>query len=134
MSEPPVVVMQDAEQFTIDYLQGLLPGLSQLAGYKVGTKVTPGTTPRMFVQVRKIGGDEEQRVAERARIDIRVWDDNQPGSDAARMRNARILLAHMRRDLGCRVMAVPVNLPDPADPTVLHTLFTIEPIIRGSQQ
>lgn len=134
MSDAPIVVMQDVDQFMVDYLNGLLPTLTQMVGYKVGTKIPAGVTPKLFVQVRKIGGDEEQRVAERARIDIRVWDDNQPGSDAARMRNARILLAHMRRDLGCRVMAVPVNLPDPADPTVLHTLFTIEPILRGVQQ
>lgn len=129
----PAVEMVDAELFVVEHVRGLVGSVTALSGLTVGTKVEPGKTPKMFVQVRKIGGDEVQRVAERPRVDLRVWGDNQPGGDHHRMQLTRTLLAHIRRDLGCRVMAVPVNLPDPADPTIQHTLMTIEPILRGVQ-
>lgn len=129
----PAVEMVDAELFMVEHVRGLIASVSALSGLRVGTKVAPASTPRMYVQVRKIGGSEVERVAERPRIDLRVWGDNQPGGDHFRMQLARTLLAHIRRDLGCRVMAVPVNLPDPADPTIQHTLMTIEPILRGVQ-
>jgi hypothetical protein len=130
----PVVLMQDAEQYMAGYVRDLIAATPQLAGYKVGTTVAAGTTPKLYVQVRKIGGTEDQGLNERARVDLRVWGDNQPGGDYERMQTARVILAHIRRDLNPPVMAVPVNLPDPADQTVMHTLFTIEPTLRGVQQ
>lgn len=131
----PLVLMQDAEEYMIDYFSDLLPKHSRLADYKPGVKAAPGVTPYMFIQVRKSGaGQQLDRVGERPRIDIRVWGDNEPAGDHARMKVARILLAHIRRDLGCRIMAEPVNLPDPDNPEVMHTMFTIETILRGKQR
>jgi hypothetical protein len=130
----PIVLMQDADQYMVDYVRTLIVATPQLAGYKVGTTVAVGTTPKLYVQVRKIGGIEDQGLNERARVDLRVWGDNQPGGDYERMLAARIILAHIRRDLNPPVMAVPVNLPDPVDQTVMHTMFTIEPVTRGTQQ
>jgi hypothetical protein len=128
----PLVVMKDAEQVVVNYLRSVIGTDSNLTGYTVGTKVASGMTPKMFLQVRKIGGDRFQRIAERPRLDVRVWD--QAGADFKRMQTARRALAHLCTDLGCAVMAEPVNLPDPADPTIDHTLFTVEPVLKGDQE
>lgn len=123
-----VLVMPDVEKVMVDYLFTLIPMLPETAQLKVGTQVASGVTPTDFIQVRHIGGTEEQRVASRPLVDVRVWAE--PADRRSLV--ARILLAHMRRDLDCRTAATPIGLPDPANPSKLHTLFTIELLLRST--
>ena len=126
----PLVVPADPEKVVVDFIHDLIPTLPDLSGWVVSTIIPAGKTPSKRIAVRSVGGTDEQVVADRPRVDIRVWGD---GTEANRSRTARLLLAHLRRQFRCRVFASPVPLPDPADNTKTLTLFTVELLLRGAQ-
>ena len=126
----PVVVPADPEKTVVDFIHALIPTLPDLSGWTVSTKIPDGVTPVKRIAVRSIGGSDEQFVADRPRLDIRVWGD---GTEANRSRISRLILAHLRRQFRCRTFAAPVPLPDPADNTKMLTLFSVELLLRGTQ-
>lgn len=126
----PLVTYTDAELVVVDYLRTLLPDLEP-ATYKIGTKVPPGVTPTRYLQVRQSGGDDLQRVIARPRVDVRVWSDG--ADDNESMFIARTLHGRLRQQFGATTFALPVQLPDPADNTRNHVMFTIELLLRGVQ-
>ena len=126
----PLVIPADPEKVVVDFIHDLIPTLPDLNGWTVSTVIPAGVTPVKRIAVRSIGGSDEQVVADRPRVDIRVWGD---GTEANRSRIARLLLAHLRRQFRCRVFASPVPLSDPADNTKMLTLFTVELLLRGTQ-
>lgn len=133
-----VIVPKDAEKVVTDAVKvvidaGALPTPPVGSAWKRGTTVTPGVTPQWFIQVRMIGGDDEQRVATRPLVDLRVWADGTSATEATRSLAARTLLGHLQSSLRCGVFALPVPLPDPADPSKIHTLFTVQLLTKGVQ-
>lgn len=129
-----VVIPSDAEKLVTDAVKavidaGALP--TAPSGWKRGTTVAPGVTPTWFIQVRMIGGEDEQAVATRPLVDVRVWADGTSATEGARSLAARTLLGHLRTRFPCRVFALPVPLPDPADPSKIHTLFTVQLLAKG---
>ena len=135
----PVVVQQDPEKILTDFVLtvidgGHLPTPPVGSAWKRGTTVAPGVTPTWFVQVRAVGGEDENRVAERPLVDVRVWADGSPATEATVKFAARVLLARIRQAFPARVFAVPVQIPDPADPSKVHVLFTVQLLTRGVQQ
>jgi hypothetical protein len=126
----PLVIPADPEKVVVDFIHDLIPTLSDLTGWTVSTKIPDGQTPVKRIGVRSIGGSDEQVVADRPRVDIRVWGD---GTEANRSRVARLLLAHLRKQFRVSLFAAPVPLPDPADNTKTLTLFTVELLLRGTQ-
>jgi len=134
----PAVVPADAEKVITDRVKeiidaGLLPAPPEGKVWARRTVIDSGVTPTWTIQVRVVGGTPEQVVADRPLVDLRIWADGTAATDATRSRAARVLLAHLRRRLPCRIFAAPVPLPDPADTSKVHTLFTIQPLIRGEQ-
>ena len=134
----PVVVPADAEKLLTDFVQtviagGYMPAPPAGQSWKRGTRVSAGITPTWFVQVRLIGGTDEQTVGDRPLLDVRVWTDGTAATEATRSLAARVLLGRIRARFGCRVFAMPVPLPDPVDPSKVHTLFTVQLLNRGSQ-
>lgn len=134
----PIVVGANVEKALTDFVKTVIDGNflpTPPAGqtWKRGTTVQPGVTPVWFVQVRMIGGTDEQRVAERPLVDLRVWADGTPATEALRSQAARVLLGHIVAAFGCRVFALPVPLPDPADSSKIHTLFTVQLLTKGVQ-
>lgn len=95
--------------------------------------IDAGVTPTWFVQCRLIGGQSDDRVTDRPTLDVRVWADGTHATEQIRSDCARTLLAHLRRMFPMQVVASPVPLPDPADITKTHTLFTIQLLTRGTQ-
>lgn len=131
----PLVIPADPEKTVVDFIHDdLIPMLPDLFGWSVSTVVPAGATPKNHIGVRSIGGSDEQFVADRARVDVRVWADGTSATEAQRSRVARLLLAHLRKQFRCRLFASPVPLPDPADTTKTLTLFTVELLLRGAQQ
>lgn len=127
------MIPADAEKRVVDLIHDrLIPSVSALAGFTVGTRVAPGKTPTNFIRVRNIGGTSES-YAERWRVDVMVWTDGSIGSEAQRNRTASILLACLRKYLRCTVFATPIPLPDPADNTKTMSLFTVELLLKGNQ-
>ena len=134
-----LVVGADAESLVKGYVQtvidaGQLPTPPAGSSWTVKTIITPGVTPAWTIQVRMIGGVDEQRVAERPLVDLRVWADGTTNTDGIRSATARALLARVRSQFSCSVFALPVPLPDPADNSKVHTLFTVQLLVKGSQQ
>jgi len=134
----PVVVPADSERLLTDLIKtiidgGYLPTPPTGSAWKRGTVLEPNVTPRWFVHVRMVGGEDAGPVAERPLLDVRVWTDGTPATEATRSQAARILLARIRQALPCRVFALPVPLPDPADPSKTLTLFTVQLLTRGAQ-
>jgi hypothetical protein len=131
----PTVEQVDAEKLLTDWLFTLVSGtdVSGVSGWSVGTTIKPGTTPANAIRVRAVGGVEEQRVADRPRLDVRLWGDGSYLTEGALKRNARAILARLRRDFRCVVALDPIALPDPADSTKTHVMFTIELLTRGTQ-
>lgn len=129
----PTVVQRDAERVLTDYLYTLLPTLPSASGYTVGTQITAGVTPTHAVRVRLIGGTDEGRTHSRPRIDIRVWADGTSASEAEAKALARELHGHILNDFRCATFAVPVPLPDPANPARTHVLFSVELLTKGIQ-
>ena len=134
----PVVVPADAERLLTDFVKTAidsrwLPTPPTGAAWKRGTTIAPGVTPTWFIQVRMIGGEDAGRVAERPLLDVRVWADGTAATEATRSQAARVLLARIRQALPCNVFALPVPLPDPVDPSKVHTLFTVQLLTRGVQ-
>ena len=135
----PVVVPADAERILTDLTKtiidaGHLPAPPAGSAWKRGTTIAPNVTPQWFIQVRMIGGEDAGRVAERPLLDVRVWADGTAATEATRSLAARVLLARIRQALPCNVFALPVPLPDPVDPSKVHTLFTVQLLTRGVQQ
>lgn len=128
-----LVTAVDPERVLTDYLFALLPSLPAAAGYTVGTEIAPGVTPVNAVRVKLIGGVDEGRTHTRPRLDVRVWADGSSASEGAAKALARTLLGAMQRDLRCRIFALPVPLPDPANPARVHVLFSIELLTKGIQ-
>lgn len=132
MSTDPVVVPVDAEKLVVDCIHDqIIPNITDLAGFTVGTVMGAGVTPKNFIHIRSIGGVSDGFVADTNRVDVRVWCDGTIGTESKRNRVARMVLAHLRQKLRAKVFASPVPLPDPADPTKTLTLFTIELFLRG---
>lgn len=132
----PAIEQADAEKLLTDWLYALVTAgteIPALAGWSVGTTIKPGVTPLNAIRVRTVGGVEEQRVADRPRLDIRLWGDGSYMTEGGVKRNARALLARIRRDFRCTVALDPIALPDPADQTKTHVLFTVELLTRGTQ-
>lgn len=131
----PIVTQLDSEKLLTDYLFALIEAeeISELDGWSVGTTVKPGQTPTNALRVRVVGGVDEQVVADRPRLDVRLWGDGSYLTEVTLKRAARKLLARLRRDFRCTIVANPVPLPDPADPTKTHVLFTVELLTRGVQ-
>jgi hypothetical protein len=135
----PVVVQQDPEKLILDFIRtvidgGHLPTPPSGSTWKLGRRPSANTTPSWFIQARMVGGEAEGLVAERPLVDVRVWADGGVSTEADRSLAARILLARIRQAFPCRVFAAPVPLPDPADPSKIHTLFTVQLLTRGVQQ
>ena len=133
-----VVINVDAEKLLTDFVKtvidaGDLPAPPAGQVWKRGTTVAPGVTPVWFIQVRMIGGEDEQRVASRPLVDVRVWADGTSSTEATRSLTARTLLGKIRANFRCRVFALPVPLPDPVDPSKVHTLFTVQLLTKGVQ-
>jgi len=134
----PLITQADAQKVLTDYLYATAPTLSLPTldlpdPWSVGTVVQPGVTPTKAIRVRTIGGVDEQYVADRPRLDVRVWGDGTYLTESDTARTARILLAHLRRDLRATVVADPIALPDPADGSKTHVIFTVELLLRGDQ-
>ena len=134
----PVVVPADAERLLTDFVltvidAGHLPAPPPGKAWARGTTLKPNVTPQWFVQVRMIGGEDAGRVAERPLVDVRLWADGTAATEGARSQAARVLLARIRQAFPCNVFALPVPLPDPVDPSKVHTLFTVQLLTRGDQ-
>lgn len=131
----PLIEQDDAPKLLTDYLYDLIQSdaIADLAGWSVGTVVKPGETPVNAIRVRLIGGVEEQRVADRPRLDVRLWKDGSAASEGTVLNLARQVLARFRRDFRCVVVADPIPLPDPYDTARTHVLFTVELLTRGTQ-
>lgn len=131
----PAIEQADAELLLTDWLFALVNGteVPGLSGWSVGTTIKPGTTPANAIRVRTVGGVEEQRVADRPRLDVRLWGDGSYLTEGAVKRNARALMARIRRDFRATVVLDPIALPDPADTTKTHVMFTVELLTRGTQ-
>jgi hypothetical protein len=135
----PVVVQQDPEKILTDFVKtvidaGYLPTPPAGSAWKRGTTVAPGVTPQWFIQVRMVGGESDSRVSERPMVDLRVWTDGTAATEATRSSAARILHARIQQAFPCRTFSLPVPLPDPVDPSKVHTLFTVQLLTRGVQQ
>lgn len=129
----PAVEQLDAEKVVIDWLAGVAGELPELAGWSAGTVVREGETPANAIRVRLIGGVAEDRVADRPRLDVRMWGDGSVLGEATVKQSARRVLARMRRDLRATVVLDPTPLPDPADTSRVHVMFTVELLLRGVQ-
>ena len=131
----PAVEQVDAEKLLTDWLFTLVSGteIPGVSGWSVGTTIKPGATPTNAIRVRTNGGVEEQRVADRPRLDVRLWGDGSYMTEGAVKRNARALMARIRRDFRATVFLDPIALPDPADTTKTHVMFTVELLTRGTQ-
>ena len=134
----PAIIPADAERLMTDRVQAVidaehLPAPPAGSAWKRGTIIAPNKTPQWFVHVRMVGGEDLGPVAERPLVDVRVWTDGTPATEATRSLAARVLLARIRQALPCRVFALPVPLPDPADPSKTLTLFTVQLLTRGAQ-
>lgn len=131
----PAIEQVDAEKLLTDWLFALVSGteVPGVSGWSVGTTIKPGTTPTNAIRVRVIGGVEEQRVADRPRLDVRLWGDGSYTTEGAVKRNARAVMARIRRDFRATVVLDPIALPDPADATKTHVMFTVELLTRGVQ-
>lgn len=131
----PAIEQVDAEKLLTDWLFALVSGteVPGVSGWSVGTTIKPGTTPANAIRVRLVGGVEEQRVADRPRLDVRLWSDGSYTTEGAVKRNARALMARIRRDFRATVVLDPIALPDPADSTKTHVMFTVELLTRGVQ-
>lgn len=129
----PVVVPADAEKAIVDVIHDtLIPSLPDLSGFTVGTVMAAGVSPKNYIRVRTIGGGSAD-YAERTRVDVMVWTDGTIGTEAKRGRISRLLMAHLRKNLRCKIFATPIPLPDPADPTKTISLFTVELLLKGAQ-
>lgn len=131
-----LVVGVDAERLVKDFTAAnlaTLPTPPTGSAWSVKTAIPPGITPTWTIQVRTVGGVDEQRVAERPLVDLRVWADGTVNTDGIRSQSARVLLGMIRAHFPCQVFALPVPLPDPADPIKVHTLFTVQLLLRGTQ-
>jgi hypothetical protein len=131
----PAIEQVDAEKLLTDWLFTLVSGtdVPGVSGWSVGTTIKPGTTPTNAIRVRTVGGVEEQRVADRPRLDVRLWGDGSYLTEGAVKRNARAIVARIRRDFRTTSVLDPIALPDPADTTKTHILFTVELLTRGTQ-
>lgn len=129
----PLVTQMDVEKQITDYLAALKATVSEISSYSVGTRVEPGVTPVNAMRVRLVGGVSEGRTHARPRVDFRFWGDGTAKGEAAVKAAARKVLAHLERDFRLSVFAEPVPLPDPADASRIHVLFTIELLTRGVQ-
>ena len=131
----PAIEQADAEKLLTDWLFALVSGseVPGVSGWSVGTTIKPGTTPTNAIRVRVIGGVEDNRVADRPRLDVRMWSDGSYTTEGALKRNARAILARIRRDFRANVVLDPIALPDPADATKTHVMFTVELLTRGAQ-
>lgn len=129
----PLVVDEDPEKALADYLYALLPSVTEATGYSVGTEAQPGVTPTRAIRVHLTGGSTEGPTHSRPILDVRVWADGTVKTKPAAKQLARILHGYIRRDLRCRTFAVPVVLPDPADPSKVHVLFSVELLRAGVQ-
>ena len=128
-----VVVQVDPERYLTDWLFAVLPSIPQAAGYSIGTRVADNVTPVNAIRVRLVGGVNEQRVSARARLDVRVWADGSAATEGAAKTLARILHGRIEAGLKVRTFANPVPLPDPADPSKVLVLFSVELLLRGIQ-
>lgn len=132
----PAIEQVDAEKLLTDWLYALVtddsPQVTEVVDWSVGTTIKPGTTPTNAIRVRTVGGLEEQRVADRPRLDVRLWGDGSYLTEGALKRAARKVLARIRRDFRATVVLDPIALPDPVDPTRTHVLFTVELLTRGT--
>lgn len=129
----PAVEQVDAELVVVDWLYDSAATIPDLADWKFGTVVEANTTPTNYVQVRLIGGLPEQAVADRPRLDLRLWGDGTYATEDAVKRAARAVIARMRRDLRAVVVMSPIPLPDPADQAKTHVMCTVELLTRGTQ-
>lgn len=128
-----VVIPVDAERRVTDALPAILSRLPVApGGWSYGTAVPAGVTPSWFIQVQGIGGQGEGVVAQRPLVDVRVWADGTYATRETESLAARTLLAHLTRAVRSRTVAVPVALPDPADQSRTHTLFTIQLLTKGT--
>lgn len=131
-----LVIQADHEKTVLDVVAGAigsLPAPPAGSQWRRGTYVTRGETPTWFIQVRLVGGEDEQSVAERPLLDVRVWADGTVSTEQVRSAAARTLLGHLRSALRCRVLMIPTPLPDPADATKVHSMFTIQLLAKGVQ-
>lgn len=134
----PAIVQLDPERVVTEAVRavrdaGHLPAPPVGTAWKYGTEVAPGVTPSWFVQVRHVGGTSEQVVAERPLVDIRVWTDGALPTKGICSQAARVLVARLRQRVNLSVVMIPTSLPDPADPSKHHHMFTIQLLTRGVQ-
>lgn len=134
----PLVVQRDPEKLLTDYLAGVMATLGETpmtgpSAWTIGTRVKAGTTPVNAVRVRAVGGTGEGSTHARPRLDVRVWGDGTALGESAAKNVARLLHAHITRDLRASTFASPVVLPDPADGSRTVVLFTVQLLTKGAQ-
>lgn len=131
----PAVEQVDPELLLTDWLFTLVGSgeVPALVGWSVGTRVEPGVTPVNAVRVRLVGGVEEQRVADRPRLDLRFWGDGSAVGEATVKQVARAVFARIRRDFRSTVVMDPTPMPDPYDQTRVLVMGTVELLTRGVQ-
>lgn len=134
-----LVVTPDPERLATDALatliaSGQLPAASSGAAWRRGRVIKAGATPTWFMQVRKVGGQGEQRVAERVRVDVRVWTDGTERTLTELSRAGALVAGWLCEHLRARVVMSPARLPDPADPTKAHLMLTVELLVKGVQE
>lgn len=132
----PAVEQADPEVILTDWLYDLVADgdLPDLIGWTVGTVGTPGETPANAIRVRMIGGVEEQRVADRPILDLRLWGDGTYLHEDTVKTVARQVIARLRRDFRAVIVADPIPLPDPENPDRTHVLATVQLLTRGTQR
>ena len=109
-----LLVPVDPEAYAIRYLSDLFIRVRDLNGYVASTDIPDGTVPGRFVRVAYVG-NTEMKFGERCQLVLQVWHPT--NDDYIRQRVARVLVAHMRRDLRAAKNLGPIRIPDPADAT-----------------
>lgn len=123
------VVPVDAIDYAARLVAKAVASVSNLSGFKHGTKLEAGTTPTKYIRYDLVGGSGEDRVGDRVTIRFQVWLD---GPEKERNRAANILIAQLLAVRG-RKTSGPVSLPDPADPMRSLTQFTVQLLLIGTQ-
>lgn len=130
----PIVTQADALQVMADFLEEVLPTITDPAGFTfAGSDIPANTSPRMKVYCRHIGGVGQGRTHDRPRVDVLVWADGTVRTQADALHMARLLHGRARAALRTRDVASPVLLPDPADSSKRLALFTLELLTKGVQ-
>lgn len=117
-----LVITSDPVAWVLARLPDLIDRVPDLVGFHAGHSIEPGVTPDRFIRVSLLGETEfEATGLIEADIRLQIW----ASGDQRRQSVARQLLAHMRASMRAQVVAWPLDLPDPTDPTILLTQIVV---------